>query len=382
MAFVWPFCPLDGYRERLEWLTEVMTARAGQQRIARRGAPRQQFEGRYALDAPQYSRARAFMAGQYDQEVLLPVWPELERAGSLSAGAGSIAMDDTAVADYRPGGQALVWESDALHEAVDLSAVGPTSLSLDGTLVNDYDAALVMPLRRAWIMDEPKGSREFAGYIEFAAEFEVIDNLDLAASIGLPTYRGLDVLTDIPKLSAGLSDSVKIVCEDVDNDVGPRARLEWQRWLEQTCMLSWDFTDRAGVWRLREFLHRVRGRQKSFWIPTWNADLAILSNIAPASTTVDVTPIGWPDHYDQVDILIRSTAGVDHYLRVDSATTVGAVERLALETAAGFTLAAADVALACFVLPMRLDADRIEIVHEAGGAAQCRVPATTVPLPA
>jgi len=373
MPTVWPFAPMDGYSETLEWNTEVLGARADEQRRARRGAPRQGFSGSYAMDAQQYSRARAIIYGQYDQEILLPVWPELTRVGAISSGAGSIALD-TGEADYRAGGQALVWDSDAAFEAVEILSVGGSSLTLDGTLDNNYEAALVMPLRRAMFMNTPSAGRKWAGYSELSAEVEVIDNLDLAASIGLPTYRSMDVMTDAPLLSAGLSDDIRILCEDVDNGVGPRVRSEWQRWIDETATLAWDMPDRTAKWR--------RGQQKKFWVPTWNADLNVLSNIVPASTAIGISPIGWPNHYGQRDIMIRSTSGVDHYLRVESGSLVGDQEVLTLEAAAGFTLAAANIEFACLLLPMRLAADRISIDHEAGGAARCSVPATSVPLPA
>ncbi|MFW5872090.1 MAG: hypothetical protein ACOCUT_03200, partial [bacterium] len=75
---VFPYKPDFPILESLEWLTDVLEVRKGQeQRIKIRKYPRKILEWKVSLDEPiECTRLRALIAGEQDSEFMLPLWEQ------------------------------------------------------------------------------------------------------------------------------------------------------------------------------------------------------------------------------------------------------------------------------------------------------------------
>lgn len=376
---VWPFIPQTEHRETLEWQTDVLPSFNNEQRLALRTAPRQAFSHEFQLDTYQFSKAKA-IATQWAHRVYgIPVWAEATRVGPLLAGTTELMLD-TANADYRDNDIVLVWESDTHFVAAENLQVLSDRIVLKLPLEDSYQNAYVAPLRFA---RTPQGMsfRRNAHDITVAnATFQVVQNKDLGAAVGYPQYRGKDVLTDRTILVSDLNERISRSVDEFDNGSGPIAVDIKNSWVSSAKAITFDTLTRAQRWAARRWIHSRRGRQKAFWLPSWNPDLILLEDVGPTGAALTVRPIGYPLYYGVKDIVIQLKNGSRVFARVLSGSVDSngnEVLSLAAQVGTGFTVA--DVELICFMSHVRLNTDRVEIRHTYAGRATTVVPVMETP---
>ena len=376
---VWPFVPQTKFREQLQWMTDVMQAYSAEQRLALRAAARQTLQYDFQLDEQQYSRAKAISTQWAHRVYGAPIWAEATRLGNLSAGIGSLVFDTTN-ADYRANDIVLVWESDSKFVAAETTTLTAGSITLKLPLDQSYSNAYVMPLRFARTLQGSEFSRMAHTVTRARLAFLVNNNVDLGASIGYPTYRTKDVMTDRSVVLSDMSEKIVRAVDVFDNGSGPVTIDQERAYPDRTEVLSMDPQNRAEVWRMRKWLHARRGKQRTFWLPGWNRDLIVLENISSSATSITVRPIGYPLYYGTTDIMVQLNNGAFLFNRVLSAATdPSGNEVLAMAGSFGVAINIADINLVCFMKHVRLDTDNADINHDYAGRASCSVAVTEVP---
>ncbi len=376
---VWPFVPQTRFREQLQWLTDVMQAYSGEQRLALRTAPRQSFQYDFQLTPRQYSRAKAISTQWAHRVYGAPVWAEAVRLGSLSAGATSLSFDTTS-ADFRADDVVLLWESDEKFSAVETTTKTGSSMGLKLPLDQAFNNAYVMPLRFARTLRGTEFRRSANDIIDARMVFLVGNNIDLGASIGLPQYRGLDVMTDRSVVVSDMAERIVRAVDVFDNGSGPIEVDQERAYPDRSEVLTMDALTRAEAWRMRQWLHARRGRQKSFWLPGWNNDLEIIDDVGAAASAITVKPVGYPLYYGVTDIMIDLSNGSRLFGRILSGSPDGSGnEILALESPFGVAFTVADVVLCCFMKHVRLDTDQIDVTHSYAGRATASMAVIEIP---
>lgn len=376
---VWPFVPQTKFREQLQWMTDVMQAYSAEQRLALRAAARQTLQYDFQLDQQQYSRAKAISTQWAHRVYGVPIWAEATRLGNLSAGITSIAFDTTN-ADYRANDIVLVWENDEKFVAAETTTLTAGSVTLKLPLDRSYSNAYVMPLRFARTLQGSEFSRMAHTVTRARLAFLVNNNVDLGASIGYPTYRTKDVMTDRSVVLSDMSEKIVRAVDVFDNGSGPVTIDQERAYPDRTEVLSMDPQNRAEVWRMRKWLHARRGKQRTFWLPGWNRDLILLENVGSAATSITVRPIGYPLYYGTTDIMVQLNNGTLLFNRVLSAATdPSGNEVLAMSASFGVAFNVADINLVCFMKHVRLDTDNADINHDYAGRASCTVAVVEVP---
>ena len=71
---LWPFPAAESVSEILEWRTDVLQARAGEQRIALRSLPREIVTFRHRCDALTMARAAELVRAGFAEEWSVPLW--------------------------------------------------------------------------------------------------------------------------------------------------------------------------------------------------------------------------------------------------------------------------------------------------------------------
>ena len=366
---VWPFLPQTKHRERLEWKTDIIPSFNNEQRLALRPAPRQSFGYEYQLTERQFSRAKA-ISTQWAQRVYgMPVWSEMTFVGAISSGVTEVLFD-TSNADYRDNDIFLIWESDENFEAVESLDVLADRIQLKLALPNAYTNAYVAPIRYARTLQGMDYTRSDTDIIRARSNFLVTENVDLGAGIGYDQYRGADVIPERTVLVRDIQEKISRGIDIFDNGSGP-IQVEVQRnWVNSTTMISFDTLTRAERWQARQWIHSRRGKQKSFWLPSWNRDLNLTADATSSNSSIICSPIGYALYYDTTDILIKLLDGTKLYNRVLSATTdLDGNEVLTLENQLGADVNVAEVDFICFMGHVRFNTDRVEISHDYAGRA-------------
>lgn len=376
---VWPFLPQTQHNESLEWSTDVLPSFKSEQRLALRTAPRQGFALTHQLDPNQFSRAKA-MATQWAARVYgLPVWSELTRVGGLTAGAATIMMS-TADADYRDNDVVCVWESDSLYEAVEITTVLADRLVLKLPLPTSFTNALVLPLRFARTLDGVDFNRGASDITVAQVSFNVSQNKDLGGTMGLPQYRGKDVLTIQTSLQEEAKERISRIVTVFDNGSGPVDVDVNNNWVRSSKIIAFDTLDRSERWSTRKWLHSLRGRQKSFWLPSWTEDLTPVVDLTTAIPSIVVRYLGYHLFYTVKDVVIMLRNGTYVYARI----TGGSVnpdgsETLALSAPLPQNIAMADIDRVCFMSHVRLDTDKINLRHSYAGRMSTTISVVETP---
>lgn len=376
---VWPFMPQTKHREGLDWQTDIIPTFKKEQRLALRQAPRQSLKYEFQLDNYQFSKAKA-IATQWAHRVYgVPIWAELTRLGPLPAGTEWLFLDTTA-ADYRANDILLLWEDDVNNWAVETLEVLPDRIRLrlptEVSMMNAY----VAPLRFARTFSGMQFKRGAIDMVEVSATFEVTQNVDLGGPIGLPVYRGKDVL-NIPTVLVGdMSEKILRAVDEFDNGSGPVLVDIRNDWVRSTKSATFTPQSREERWLVRRWIHSRRGRQKAFWIPSWNQDLFVLEDVGPAGASLTIRPIGFPLYYGVKDIMIRLLNGTEIYSRVlGSGLDPARNEVLSLDGPVGTGFAVADIERVSIMSHVRFDSDRLEISHGYGGQSSMSVPIVETP---
>lgn len=377
---LWPFIPQQGVVETLEWLTDINRCKSAEQRFAQRLVPRQGFQFRHILTPLQYSRMKSFSRFYGAQEFDLPLWWELTEIGALGIGEDELTFD-TLYAHFAVGGRIVVWESDDLWEVVEVATLDGSGLTFTPPLTKNFASAVVAPVKAVRFGSPPDGKRGPHDYVNVGSSFISTEGEDLTDAGAYPTYLGHQVMTDRSFVLSGIDERFQREFELVDGETGIVHGDPLFTYPVEGSILSWDTLTRAGLWAVRQWLYSRRGKQKGFWLPTWNNDLQITANIVSASDEITIQPIGYPTQEGIRDIMIRSIAGVNTYKRVESGIAVGATEVLTLSAVAGVDLTPAQVEVISFLNFMRLDADRIEVKHRTASGASIAVAVMEAPVP-
>lgn len=358
---LWRWIPQQGYTETLAWLTKILKTRRGEQRIALRKAPRQMFDYQFLKQAHEFSQIKAYAEEWSHRLWGLPIWHEQETA---SASVGDVAVDfDTTNQDYRADGLAVLWQSPDSFEVFEISAVRTDGLDLKKELENDWADATVMPVRYARIQDGISITRRTGQISRLSASFLVTDNADLSGTASYPTYKGYDVLNDGNIIISSMDERIVRPVIEFDNGQGPVEVETKQDYTNHRQTMGKLTRTKTARWEWRQWLHSRYGKQKAFWVPTWNRDITVVSHVFDTELEIEIKDIGISLYMTlPLYIRIKLTNGTIMYREITAASRNVTTETITIDSTIG-DYDPEDFAMICFMRLCRFDADKIEMNH-------------------
>jgi hypothetical protein len=374
---LWPFRPQIPAQETLEWLTDMLASRTGEQRIALRSAPRQLLAYSFRTLPAMLGWAKAFAQRRAGAPLSIPIWIEQQVVGNIGSADTTIACDTT-WGDWRVGVGVMIWEDWDNHVIAIVTAVSDTQLTLLGAVGQDFTRPTIAPIRSA-LATEGFQVRRDTTYQDVSAKFQSLDNIFLDGDAGYPQYQGLDVLDETPKLIADISESIVRAAEYVDNGFGPIAVETLLTYADFGQMLGFHEYRGARLWRRRVWLHSLMGKQKPFWLPSFNMDLALQATIGASDTVITVKSIGPASVYGGKQIAFFLKDGTTFFRQIDDIANAGDDDDLTISSSLGQSVTAADIGVLCFMTKVRLNADSVNIEHQFDDASTVSVAVTEVP---
>lgn len=368
---LWPFPAAQEISEVLEWRTDVLQARAGEQRIALRPRPREIITFRHRLDALGMARAselaRAGFVGDWD----VPLWHlAVQPVADLTQGATEVLIDTT-VSDFRAGKLAGIAVDGRDAAPVAIASVQPDRLTLVEPLILQLPAMTVaarrisvMPIRAGIRTSAIEITRRRQGDGTVTASFLLRDAPDLTA-LTLPSYLGRPVQIDPSLVRRSLTASLRRAVEYVDNGFGPVVVEPIRDMFERSEAITLKAQGLAKRQALRRWLWSLRGRQVSFWLPTWGNELQLRSAMTSGSVLMRVVPVvsvASIGSYVGHRIVLEMPSAL-RYRTITAAIEDGADHRLTLSSNLGEVVPLGTKLH--FLTCVRSDADRIEIQHGA-----------------
>ncbi|TPI10279.1 hypothetical protein [Mesorhizobium sp. B4-1-1] len=380
----WPFRPVAGASDTLETLSEVMQSYTDETRLALRKAPRQNPRYTVKLDPAQFSRARDFARRRAGTLVSVPIWWEGIRVADVAAADTEIAIDTTA-GDWRVGGRLIVWQDEDNFALSLITAVDVDKVTLLAPIGVDLSAPTVAPVRNARPVEGFNIGRGVSGKltIDMTARFQVQDNVRLEGDAGYPQYLSLDVLTEPTARVSDISENIVQAAEYKDNGFGLVEIQRQRNYVDYGQSIAFLEEGAAAVWRRRVWVHARDGKQKAFWLPSFNSDLKLTAPIGAADTLVTVRRVGLIAGYLGRHVMIELKDGTRYFRQITAAARVGLNDQVTLDSALGSSVSAAQILWFCFLSNVRFDSDAVTFNFVASGkgplVATLSVPVTEVP---
>lgn len=370
---LWAFVPQDVFEERLQWQTDILKSKNTEQRLALRLAPRQILSYDYLLNERQFSKAKAISSKFGGKIYGIPIWSEgTYITDNLTIGQTTIYLD-TRYSDYRDNGVAVIWKSDDLYESLNISQVFDDRIVLSNGLLKDWSNCLIVPCRQGRTLNGVSYSRSAIKDVKAKTEFTILDNVDLSNEGSFITYRSKPVLTDRSVVVGDLSETISETLEYFDNGSGPIEVESSSNIVNNTQTISFIKKEKEDIWNLRSWLHARKGKQKGFWLPSWNRDIVITENVYSTDTRLVIENIGYSLYYTTKDIMIVLKNGTKIFCRVLSGNELPTGEELSLAASVGTSFNTDDVDFVCFLSYVRLDSDEITLSHDSNRTVKVSV---------
>jgi len=376
----WPFRPQHGIIESLEWKTDVIKCRASESRQCLRTMPRMEWQHKYILGPQDYALAvevcRANSAGSVDA----PEWQSLSEVPPTSAGTVTLPVANVAqIPAYKVGGKAIVWETNMSWEVVAISGVSSGSISISATTLS-HGKATIAPLRTCIFRSHLEADRESVNsYVQASAAFECPVTEDLTpgfgVGLGYPNYLDSPVVTDHPEIISGVRESIGRELTTLDSEVGILDRRPLYTSPNRSGVLAWTCQDANAIWNLRRWLHSRKGRQKNFWVASWNDDVITTRDINGGDTNIEIAAVGFAQRWTMpVDMVIVAPDGGIWPIRVTgTASASPGHELLNLSAPFSGSVSLSYISQTCKMTLSRFDSDTVEIHHLAGQQATVAV---------
>jgi hypothetical protein len=120
-------------------------------------------------------------------------------------------------------------------------------------------------------------------------------------------------------------------------------------------------------WERRGLLYALRGRQISFFLPTNQPDMQLITDALSGATTIDIENIGYTKFIQNrapiQDIQITLNDGTVNYHRVTGSVEISPGERLTISPGLAQDTSVADTKEICFLLQQRMASDNARITH-------------------
>lgn len=365
---LWPFPAAQEITEVLEWRTDVLQARGAEQRIALRPRPREIVTVQHRLDTLGLARAAELVRAGFVGDWLVPLWHmAVQPDADVAQGAIEIIVD-TSVSDFRAGAALGIAVDGGEAAMVAIASVQPDRLVLAELLGPQLPSAMVAarrvtvaPIRAGVLTSALEISRRRQNDGIATASFLLRDAPELTAP-ALPTYLGRPVQTDPGLIRAPITATLRRAVEYVDSGFGPVMVEPLRDVFERGEAITLKAQGATERWALRRWLWSLRGRQASFWLPSWGRELQLRSPMTSGSTLMRVAPVAELAAYVGRAIMLEMPGGL-RFRTITAAVAEGADHRLTLSSSLGEPVSL--TTRVHFLVLVRSDADRIEIRHGA-----------------
>lgn len=363
--------PNEPMTEVWQWNTSVTSSYAQvEQRAALRDQPRVMV--RYTANlADDEERLRAYRQfySFINRSVLIPMFQYTTPLEELAA-AGSFALKfDLSIADVRQGEYLVLFNKSSMaYELYRALTVETDGITVENPLAFDRSEEWeVIPTRSMRLPDATAlAMGAVNGDLTVAGESLTFRALERPASAtSHPTYDGELIIPDRPVAVDNLPEAFKAGVEVIDNSTSnPTLATAWPAPMVQiNRFYQIDRDTDMDYWKA--IFAEIRGRHKSFLLPTWRDDLPLAEQPSLGDSFLITTNIDVVDYFDSEAyryVQIDTEAGVI-YRRINSVELEGDTVLITLNAGLGTDPGSNVVRRVSYVYRVRLDSDEVVLQH-------------------
>ena len=362
--------------ETWEWLSDLMIATDGtEQRIALRGEmPRVELNLKVKFDSSESIRRFYSDLASSIGRLWIPEYQYATRTTAASASGSLQVYYDNTQTDIRAGDYVLI-QTPVTAMLVEVKTLNASGGLVSSPLVADIPAnSLIMPGSPA-LIDNQTSIDRYA--VNQAAETTLICKMirqrsaltRTGSAVTLPTFLGSPVVDKRPLADELVKDEVSTGQVSIDNQTGlpdiisrwGYSRIGGPRTFKVNRIKAPDEMD---YWKT--VFAYCRGRARKFWMPTYRDDMKLA--VAPSDATTTYTIEGtqyaekiWPIITHRY-IEIETASGI-HRTQITGASVTGSNTIILLTTPLPTGAGWRNVSRISYLLPVRLNDDKVEWKH-------------------
>ena len=362
--------------ETWEWLSDLMVATDGtEQRIALRGEmPRVELNLKVKFDSSESIRRFYSDLASSIGRLWIPEFQYATRTTAASASGSLQVYFDGTQTDIRAGDYVLI-QTPVTAMLVEIKTLNASGGLVSSALVADIPAnSLIMPGSPA-LIDNQTSIDRYA--VNQAAETTLICKMirqrstltRTGSAVTLPTFLGSPVVDKRPLADELVKDEVSTGQISIDNQTGlpdiisrwDYSRIGGPRTFKVNRIKAPDEMD---YWKT--VFAYCRGQARKFWMPTYRDDMKLA--VAPSDATTTYTIEGtqyaekiWPIITHRY-IEIETASGI-HRTQITGASVTGSNTIILLTTPLPTGAGWRSVSRISYLLPVRLNDDKVEWKH-------------------
>ena len=362
-----PFMPQAPIKETLMWKTNVFISFDGsERREAIRQFPRLSYNYRIPVNA-EFKRSHVYHAvskGIAMNDWLIPMWWEFQY---VEISAGKVLTVDSRPWPLEVGDRLFIVDYVKQQNFLvsEITALTNTQITVMDT-IPAMQRPIGMPIRVGYI-DNRASLQTIGGFI---GEADIL--FTLSEPVRMTTderFGGTPVYNEPYLIGGGVVKQVAQTVSTVDYGrlVARRERWTMPKAYYQMGFRQHNLCDHAGF---RKFLHQQRGRERAFWLPSFETDLVPVRDDTEVGTTLKVRDYSYNDtDMHRSCIAIKDVKGNWHYRRITANNTTAGVVSLTLDTA--LALRHGQINYISYLGKHRITGDRIQIEHGQGRRKEC-----------
>ncbi|MCH9691038.1 MAG: hypothetical protein K0U59_03060 [Gammaproteobacteria bacterium] len=363
--------------ERLEWLTQVMESHSGkEQRVRLRTGARRSLEYSLLLGTHRERVRLENLLHAWQARVFgLPLWPQVQVTSQMIyVGALSLPID-SANKDFIVGGLVgLVLGSDS--EFAEVTEVQTNTLVLKSPLEKSWPPGTkLLPVKPARLQGELKLDYLNDAIVQTRARFQLEETWQEEPITEPLQYRDFPVLMTPSNWRENIDTEYSRKLIELDYLTGRRAFDDFSGVGRMRRAHHFLLVGRATIAGFKTWLATRAGKLKPFWLPSFQADLALTRPIGAFDSAISVDNRAFAANggarIGRRDILIATTTGQNYFRRITGATELtNTTESLGLDKVLGEAVLPSQIRHITFMQLVRLDSDAVEIAHHTDQLAE------------
>lgn len=380
-------------KEVMAFATNIIDVTDGhEQRVSIRKQPREEWRTRFRLNGNERQRLSALIFDWQHQNFGLPLWHErVKLSANTAALSTTFQITSGSLQDFRVDGLAMIFKDEFTFDVLEIQSITDTLLTSKAASQFAYDRNnFVIPMRAVRVTKTPSGSRYMGDLEDFVMLFENIDNdtgAPVAATTWNPTlFNGRVVLDECNVMVDQTMDEEfqrRIIV--IDNESGTvSAGSPWDT-NKRVTQKGFVAHGRVAIQNLKAMLRFLKGKQKSWYLPSGADELTPTAALTSASQVLDI-------HNIEYARFVRSR-GAKKIIRVsftDNPTIIRTItsaaahptdseqERLTIDSGWPNSQALSTITRIEFLELVRFDADRFILTYPHMGLMSMVAPVKVV----
>ena len=386
--FILFYAPEIGMKEKFDFSTDVLTLKSGRERRAsRRYLPRIKYDFTLEVfDDSTRSKLDNKLYGSLDTPIMLPLWlQETPTANAIIEGQRTVTLTDADNIDVSEGHYILVYDTEDNYSVFIVQSVAANIITTTSAALKEFpEGTSVMPLRTCNTGQNVTSSRYQVNGQTYTFNLTTTDIMtNIADETGWNTYDGAllldgpNMMTD-QKFKKNFFNAIEIV----DNTSGVPKYYSDYTVSNVISTKAFKVTGIEDIWTLRKLMYALRGKQKAFWLPNFDKNFELYSDITNGDSIISIADCGYTKYISGTigtkAIRINKTDGTSVIRKVLSSDVREGFEQLSLDSAITEDIPITSVANMEFLEKVRSDTDSMSLKYENNIEAKLLLTTRTV----